>query len=93
MKSYILEGVSSAEAARAFLRRLFPGQEQPWLLRDAAGDPIAYLNVETETIEEDLALPAVFADFSGRHAHSDEQVKSVLRVLQACLGGFITDSP
>lgn len=32
MRSFFLEGLSSAEAARGALRQILPGQENPWVL-------------------------------------------------------------
>jgi hypothetical protein len=63
------------------------------LLVDAKGDAMAYFFVETETPEGDLAVPYVSADISGHHYHCDEKVLSVLRKLQATIGGSITYSP
>jgi len=84
VKSYFLENISSAEAATIELRRLLPGQENPWLLTTADGDAIAYFNVEPD-------LSCVTADISGRHYNEDAAVVCVLRQLQSIVGGIVVD--
>ncbi len=90
MKSYFLEGICSNEKAIEALRRHFPGQEHPWLLHDASGDVIAYLDV-AEGGDSTIRIPAIAVDISGRHFNSDALVLAVLRSLQSQLGGDITD--
>lgn len=93
MKSYFLEGIASVEEAKVALREVLPGQQQPWLLRAPDGDVVAYFRVEAcgEAEDPELELPAVIVDISGRHYHSDDQVLTVLRILQQTIGGRITD--
>jgi hypothetical protein len=89
MKSYILEDISSAVLASIELRRILPGQENPWLLKAADGDAVAYLNIGLG----DDGKPGywITADISGRHHHEDAAVISILRQVQLAVGGTITD--
>lgn len=89
MKSHFLEGVVSEAKAREALCSLLPGQEQPWLLRSPAGDPIAYFSVGSELDGEPNIH--VQADISGRHLARDAEVVEVLRQLQASIGGVVTN--
>jgi hypothetical protein len=89
MKSYHLEEISSPEQATEELSRLLPGQENPWLLKDATGDAIAYFNVDIT--ESEIATFCVIADISGRHYNEDDAVVDVLRLLQRAVGGTIRD--
>jgi hypothetical protein len=88
MKSYLLENIASCDQAILELRRLLPGQENPWLLKSTDGDAIAYFNVD---LHEGMAK--VSADMSGRHYNEDDRVKSILQQLQTRVGGTITFSP
>ena len=87
VKTYILEKVASVEQATIALRKVLPGQESPWLLRDAHGDAIAYFNVREEEIG--IICPAIVADVSGRHSHEHAKVLDLLRELQEHVGGRI----
>jgi hypothetical protein len=90
MKSYLLVGVESVEVAKDGLRRLLPGQEEPWLLRSALDDPVAYFNVETQLDgEQNIHIQA---DVSGRHQNNDALVLEAMGKLQALLGGVVTIS-
>ena len=91
MKTYILANTSSHAKAVAELRRLLPGQENPWLLKAPDGDPIAYFNVEPEEIDRKTCC--VTADMSGRHFDEDQVVISILQQLQTVIGGSIDFSP
>jgi len=76
VKSYLLENIASSDQAVAELRRILPGQENPWLLNAADGSTIAYFNV---CLNEGAAY--VSADMSGRHYNEDDHVRSVLQQL------------
>lgn len=93
MKSYMLEGTVSREAAVELLCRLFPGQRQPWRFANKDGDTIAHVYVAAESNEGDLSAPAVVADVGERSHESDRQIESLFRVLQAILGGCISNPP
>ena len=92
MKSYVLERItSSREEVRTLLGTILPGQENPWLLLDNGGNPVAYFDFSETDI--DIREPAVIADISGRHYNEDEKVVAVLRRLQTVVGGTITYAP
>jgi hypothetical protein len=88
MKSYFLEGIRSIDAAKDALRARLPGQESPWLLLSAGGDPIAYFNVQGDL--DGVANLNVQADVSGRHHNDVGAVIAVLRDLQLEVGGEVT---
>ena len=90
MKSYVLKEISSLEEARTLLGTILPGHENPWLLTDNSGDPVAYFNLSQTDV--DVRGPAVIADISGRHYNEDEKVVGVLRRLQGVVGGTIADA-
>ncbi|AMK77910.1 MULTISPECIES: hypothetical protein [Methylomonas] len=90
MKSYFLEGVSSYGHAEETLGRILPGQMHPWLLRDSAGDVVAYIDL-VEVNNSELKFPAVTADISGRHFNLDTEVITILKLLQESVGGEITN--
>jgi hypothetical protein len=91
VKSYYLEGISSCEKAEAELERLLPGQQSPWLLKAADGDPIAYFNVANEitSVDPDIRGSFVTVNISGRHYNEDAAVIFILRQLQSALGGDV----
>ena len=72
------------------LRALLPGQMESWLLKDDAGDVIAYFSL----VESDTTTGArtIQADVSGRHYNQDADVVSVLQKLKAEIGGEITNA-
>lgn len=89
MKSLFLENVTSIEETKEALRRLLPGQEQPWILCESDGDTIAYFYVESELdYEPNLHVQA---NISGRHYFRDAGVLDVLHKLQETVGGIVTD--
>lgn len=92
MKSYFLEAIHDAAAARQALSELLPAQAEPWILMTAdQDDAVAYLDVQEEG-QDELEGPFVIqADVSGRHYNKDENVIDILRLLQKRLGGVIRD--
>ncbi len=89
MKSYFLEGVSSAANAVTALKKILPGQEAPWVLRTQTGDVIGYFNVVDDGVD-DIVAPAVQVDVSGRHWDKIDFVLSTLESLRSEVGGSIT---
>lgn len=89
MKTYSLDNIANLEGAARELRRLLPGQEMPWLLKDTAGDVIAYFNVGPS--EAGGSQLWVTVDISGRHFGEERSVVAVLRELQAVVGGIVRD--
>jgi len=88
VKSYALSSIASRSTATEKLDTLLPGQREPWLLKDASGDVMAYFHVN------DVDLPGVLtvsADISGRHYDCDAEVLSVLERLRDRVGGEITN--
>ena len=91
MKSYILAPISSEQTAADILGSLLPGQGDPWLLMDAAGDAMAYFTVGPTDVPP--IVPSVSADISGRHYNCDKDVLSILQKLRDNVGGDITYAP
>jgi hypothetical protein len=87
MKSYFLEGLSDYDEARIVLSDHLPHWIEPWRLNDAAGDAVAFLNLE----QDDAGAIFIQADLSGRHHGEAEQVIGLLRRLRHALGGQVTD--
>ena len=88
MKSYFLSPISSQDIAAAALGSLLPGQRDPWLLKDAQGDAIAYFNVGPSDTAPSVATISV--DISGRHYDSDSDILAVLEKLREKVGGDIS---
>ena len=84
MKSYFLTDLQKPELLRDALSGTLPGQEAPWLLTSAAGDPVVYFYIECE---KDLF--EVQADISGRHHDKEEFVVSTLEKIGTIVGGRI----
>jgi len=89
MKSYFLEGISSLDAAKAALSARLPGQQEPWVLRSPAGDPVAYFNVQSHL--DGQPVLNVQADVSGRHHNDDTAVVAVLDDVRAAIGGQVSN--
>ena len=89
MKSYFLEGISSVDAAKAALSARLPGQQEPWLLRSPAGDPVAYFNVQSHL--DGRPVLNIQADVSGRHDNDGAAVVAVLDEVSAVIGGKVSD--
>jgi|GEM_PF-1467288 len=90
LKSYFLTGVSDRMLAQKVLSERLPKQEYPWLLMTEHGDDIiAYVNIESDVENETGGHLVIAADMSGRHYNEDDFVISLLRSLQAQLGGMI----
>jgi len=83
MKSVLLTDIQKPDEVRAALSGVLPGQQEPWLLLAAAGDPIAYFHVDTD------GEVTVTADISGRHYNEDDAVIGVLQKIQLAVGGKI----
>lgn len=88
LKSYFLEELTDEQKARDRLSATLPAQSAPWVLLDCDGDAVAYFNITM--LEDDRGL-AIQADVSGRHFEKDAEVLTMLRSLQAELGGIIRD--
>jgi hypothetical protein len=82
VKSVLLSKIARPWEVERALDALLPGQSHPWPQLSAAGDPIAYIHVETDGV--------VQADISGRHYNEDASVSSVLERLRASVGGKIS---
>ena len=87
MKSYCLSPIRSRSTAAENLDSLLPGQRDPWLLKDASGDAMAYFHIDEEG---QPGVLTVGADISGRHYDCDAEVVSVLERLRDLVGGEIT---
>jgi hypothetical protein len=90
MKSYFLQSINSPSGAEEALNLLLPGQREPWLLKDTAGDTMAYINVE---YFDEIGAFAVEVDISGRHYNCDAEVIALLEKLKAQVGGDIECQP
>jgi hypothetical protein len=89
MKSFFLAPIVSRDAAIIALSTLLPGQAETWLLKDDAGDVIAYFSlVECDTT---TGVRTIQADVSGRHYNRDADVISILQKFKAELGGEIAN--
>lgn len=88
MKTYCLGPIQSRDEAAAKLNALLPGQSKPWLLRDPAGDVMAYFHLDD--VDEPGVL-TVSADISGRHFNCVSEVVSLLEKLRMDLGGEISN--
>jgi hypothetical protein len=89
VKSYFLAPIASRDAAIAALSAALPRESETWLLKDAAGDAIAYFSLDES--DSTTGLRTISADVSGRHYHRDADVLSVLHKLKTDLGGEITN--
>lgn len=89
MKSYFLAPIASQDAAITALSAVLPVENKTWLLKDTAGDVMAYFYVA----EPDATTPdrMIVADISGRHYHRDADVVAVLQKLKVVLGGEIAN--
>ena len=87
MKSYFLEGIGSLDAARAALNARLPGQQDPWLLRSPARDPIAYFSVQSHL--DGQPVLNIQADVSGRQDNDDAAVVEVLKDVRVAIGGQV----
>ena len=89
MKSYCLSPIESAPAAVAALDSLLPGQRYPSLLKDTAGDAMAYF----EIVGNDTTTGAleIVADVSGRHYNRESEIITVLQKLSEQIGGNISN--
>jgi len=89
MKSYFLAPVESSNAALAALSSVLPREGDTWLLKDGAGDVMAYFSL----VEADSTTGArtIQADISGRHYDQDADVVSILETLRQRIGGEITN--
>lgn len=89
MKSYFLAPIASSSAASAALSSVLQKEGDTWLLKDGAGDVVAYFSL----VEADSTSGArtIQADISGRHYNRDADVVSVLEALREQTGGQITN--
>ena len=89
MKSYFLAPIASRTAAVTALTMVLPGQVEPWLLKDNAGDVMAYFSL----VESDSTTGkrTIQVDVSGRHFNRDADIVSVLQTLRKEIGGEITN--
>jgi hypothetical protein len=88
VKSYLLAPIVSRDEAVAALKAVLPEENKTWLLKDVAGDAMAYFYLaEPDGVIEERTI---VADISGRHYNCDADVISVLKKLKEQLGGEIT---
>jgi hypothetical protein len=71
------------------LTAVLPEENNTWLLKDAAGDVMAYFHVAEP--DPPTADQMIIADISGRHYNCDADVVAVLQKLKAELGGEIAN--
>ena len=89
MKSYFLAPIASRSTAVAALNSALSGGSDQWLLKDNAGDVVAYFSlVESDNI---TGLRTIQVDISGRHYNSDVEVIAVLNGIRESTGGEVTD--
>ncbi len=91
MKSYFLSPISSRGDAAALLSSMMPRQRNPWLLKDASGDTIAYFMMGSS--DSGAGSEAISVDISGRHYDRDADILAVLERLKEKVGGEITRAP
>ncbi|MES1264510.1 MAG: hypothetical protein ABUU24_02525 [Variovorax sp.] len=89
MKSYFLAPVASRDAAVAALSLVLPVEGETWLLKDSAGDVMAYFSLVE--VDSETGARTIQADVSGRHYERDADVVSVLEELRLKIGGEITN--
>ncbi|MFN3857494.1 MAG: hypothetical protein ACK4RV_07055 [Caulobacter sp.] len=100
MRSRFLFFVPSQLEAEAALDVVLPGQRDPWLLCDEAGDPIGYFSIYSDPNNawsvspppdgnDDPNRPYIQADICGRHF--GDEVTVALKQLQAMIGGVVQD--
>ncbi len=87
MKSFFLTGLRSETTVRDALKKLLPGQQDPWLLLSTSGDVVAYLHVQPADPEAQGV--EIQVDVSGRHFSSDDVVLDMLLTLQQSIGGVV----
>ncbi len=89
MKSYFLAPIASRSVAVTALSAVLPGQAEPWLLKDNAGDVMAYFSlVESDSTTGERTIQV---DVSGRHYNRDADIVSILQTLKQEVGGEITN--
>jgi hypothetical protein len=88
VKSYCLSPITSRITAAESLDSLLPGQREPWLLKDASGDAVAYFHIDEI---EHCGVLSVSADISGRHYNCDADIVSVVERLRTLVGGEISN--
>lgn len=91
MKSYFLAPIASRTDAITALNATLPVENETWLLKDEAGDVIAYFSLVE--LDDTTGLRTIGADVSGRHYNRDADVISVLENLRSKLGGEIANAP
>jgi hypothetical protein len=89
VKSYFLAPIASRDAAITALKAALPEENKTWLLKDRAGDVVAYLYLAEP--DKTIGERTIVADISGRHYNQDADVISVLQKLKEQLGGEITN--
>jgi hypothetical protein len=65
LKSYFLAPIASRDAAIAALSVVLPEENKTWLLKDPAGDVMAYFYLSESDSMNDQWM--IVADMSGRH--------------------------
>ena len=88
MKSYFLAPISSRSTAISALSATLLSEGETWLLKDNAGDVMAYFSLVER--DDTTGLRTVVADISGRH-HNDAEVVAVLEKLRGTTGGEVTN--
>ena len=89
MKSYFLAPIASRDTAVAALSSVLPAEGETWLLKDSAGDVMAYFSLVE--VDSDTSARTIQADVSGRHYDKDTEIVSVLEKLRQKIGGEITN--
>ena len=96
MKSYLLFGISDAQAAAHALDCILTDRQQsPWLLRDATDDVVAYFDIWPTNLDfegpgdTNGAGPMVMENISGRHYNEDAAIIAVLQRVQKVTGGLL----
>jgi hypothetical protein len=89
MKSYFLAPISSRSTAISALSAALPAEGETWLLKDNAGDVIAYFSLVER--DDTNGFRTVVADISGRHYDCDAEVVAVLEKLRGSTGGEVTN--
>jgi hypothetical protein len=89
VKSYFLAPIASRDVAITVLKAVLPEENKTWLLKDAAGDVMAYFYLAEP--DGTIGERTIVADISGRHYNRDADVISVLQKLKEQLGGEITN--
>lgn len=87
MNSIFLERIAKPELLEETLSSILPGQMRPWIILCGV-DVAAYVNIIEEECDE-IILPAISVDLSGRHRDAEQKSLNVLHRIQRVVGGEI----